>query len=174
MAKKWYVVHTYSGYEQKARLALVENFKNAGHSDDLEEILIPSESEVVKGAQKASKKKFFPGYILVKMELSDETWHLVKNTPRVTGFVGGTHNPPSVPEAEVKKIMSQISQGTLKPTPKIEFDKGEMIRVVEGPFASFQGIVDTVNADKGKLKVMISIFGRSTPVELEFTQVEKT
>ncbi|MDP8254500.1 MAG: transcription termination/antitermination protein NusG [Candidatus Alcyoniella australis] len=176
MAKHWYVVHTYSGYEKKAKLALEERFKNAGCLEMLEEVLIPTE-KVVEGersAKRTIRRKFFPGYILVKMELNDDTWHLVKSTPRVTGFVGGAHNPPTVSDEEVQKIVSQISEGTLKSPSRIEFEKGETIRVKHGPFATFQGIVDDVNADKGKLKVMISIFGRLTPVELEFKQVEKT
>lgn len=175
MAKNWYVVHTYSGYEQKAKKALEENIKNANMQDFFEEILIPSEEvvEMKKGEKKTSKRQFFPGYMLVKMELNEKTWHLVKETPKITGFVGGSLNPPIVPEDEVKRINRQIEEGTLKPKPKILFEKGEDVRVVGGPFATFSGIVDEVNEDKGKLRVMVSIFGRSTPIELDFTQVEK-
>lgn len=175
MAKNWYVVHTYSGYEQKARLALEERIKSSGLSDLFEEVLIPSEPvlEVKKGAKKTSSRKFFPGYMLVKMELNDKTWHLIKGTPKVTGFVGGSLNPPIVPEAEVQRITRQIEEGTMKPKPKIEFEKGETVRVTSGPFATFTGLVDEVSQEKGKLKVMVSIFGRSTPIELDFTQVEK-
>lgn len=175
MSKKWYVVHTYSGYEQKARQALEERIKSAKMEDLFEEILIPSEPvlEVKKGAKKTSSRKFFPGYILVKMELGEKTWHLIKGTPRITGFVGGSTNPPVVPEEEVMRITRQIEEGTLKPKPKVEFEKGESVRVVSGPFSTFTGIVDEVNEEKGKLKVLVSIFGRSTPIELDFTQVER-
>lgn len=175
MSKNWYVIHTYSGYEQKAKQALLENIKNSKMEECFEEVLIPSEDvvEMKKGVKKTTKRQFFPGYILVKMELNEKTWHLVKGTPKITGFVGGSMNPPVVPEEEVKRITRQIEEGTLKPKPKILFEKGEDIRVVNGPFATFTGIVDEVNGDKGKLRVMVSIFGRSTPIELDFTQVEK-
>lgn len=173
--KNWYVIHTYSGYEQKAKQALLENIKSAKMEDLFEEILIPSEDvvEMKKGVKKTSKRQFFPGYILVKMELNEKTWHLVKGTPKITGFVGGSMNPPVIPEDEVKRITKQIEEGTLKPKPKVQFEKGEDIRVVNGPFATFSGIVDEVNPEKGKLRVLVSIFGRSTPIELDFTQVEK-
>ncbi|OGQ48763.1 MAG: transcription termination/antitermination factor NusG [Deltaproteobacteria bacterium RIFCSPLOWO2_02_FULL_47_10] len=175
MAKNWYVIHTYSGYEQKAKLALLEGIKSAGMQDCFEEILVPSEDvvEMKKGVKKTSKRQFFPGYILVKMELNEKTWHLVKDTPKITGFVGGSMNPPIVPEEEVKRITKQIEEGTLKPKPKVLFEKGEDIKVVNGPFATFSGVVEEVNPEKGKLRVMVSIFGRSTPIELDFTQVEK-
>ncbi|MBI2092565.1 MAG: transcription termination/antitermination protein NusG [Deltaproteobacteria bacterium] len=175
MAKNWYVVHTYSGYEQKAKQALLENIKQNKMESLFDEILIPSEDvvEMKKGVKKTSKRNFFPGYILVKMELNEKTWHVVKGTPKVTGFVGGSLNPPVVPEEEVRRITKQIEEGTLKPKPKILFEKGEDVRVVNGPFATFSGIVDEVNEGKGKLRVMVSIFGRSTPIELDFTQVEK-
>jgi transcriptional antiterminator NusG len=175
MAKNWYVVHTYSGYEQKAKQALLENIKLNKMGEFFDEILIPSEDvvEMKKGVKKTTKRQFFPGYIMVKMELNEKTWHVVKGTPKVTGFVGGSLNPPVVPEEEVKRITKQIEEGTLKPKPKILFEKGEDIRVVNGPFATFSGIVDEVNEGKGKLRVLVSIFGRSTPIELDFTQVEK-
>lgn len=175
MSKNWYVVHTYSGYEQKAKQALEERIRSSKMDEMFEEILIPSESvlEVKKGAKKTSSRKFFPGYILVKMELNDKTWHLVKGTTKITGFVGGSTNPPIVPEEEVKRITRQIEEGTLKPKPKVEFEKGESVKVTSGPFSTFTGVVDEVNADKGKLKVLVSIFGRSTPIELDFSQVEK-
>jgi transcriptional antiterminator NusG len=168
-------VHTYSGYEQKAKKALEENIKIFKAQDLFEDILIPSEEvvEMKKGVKKTSKRQFFPGYILVKMELNEKTWHLVKGTPKITGFVGGSMNPPVIPEDEVKRITRQIEEGTLKPKPKILFEKGEDVRVINGPFATFSGIVDEVNEEKGKLRVMVSIFGRSTPIELDFTQVEK-
>lgn len=175
MEMKWYVVHTYSGYEQKAKLALEQRMKSAGKSDMLEQVLIPSEpvEERVKGQKRITNRKFYPGYILVKMKLNDETWHIVKSTPRVTGFVGSSRNPPSVPEHEVERITQKISEGTIRPKPKVEYEKGESVRVTEGPFASFTGIVEEVKPDKGKLRVLVSIFGRATPVELEFFQVEK-
>jgi len=175
MTKNWYVVHTYSGFEGKAKQALEERIKSHKMIDSFEEVLVPQENviEVKKGVKKTSTRRFFPGYILVKMELNEKTWHLVKETPRITGFVGGTMSPPVVPEEEVRRITQQIEEGTLKPKPKVAFDKGENIRVVSGPFASFMGTVDDVNEEKGRLRVMVSIFGRSTPIELDFTQVEK-
>ena len=175
MAKNWYVVHTYSGYEQKAKQALHEKIKSNKMEDFFEEVLVPYEDvvEVKKGVKKTTKRQFFPGYILVKMELNEKTWHLVKWTPKITCFVGGSKNPPVVPEEEVKRITKQIEEGTLKPKPKVLFEKGEDVRVVNGPFATFSGIVDEVNEEKGKLRVMVSIFGRSTPIELDFIQVEK-
>lgn len=175
MSKHWYVVHTYSGYEQKAKQALERNIKKHKLDEAFGEIMLPQENvvEVKKGVKKTSSRHFFPGYILVNMELNEKTWHLVKETPRITGFVGGSLNPPIVPEAEVARITQQIEEGTLKPKPKVSFDKGENVRVVSGPFASFFGIVDEVNEEKGRLRVMVSIFGRSTPIELDFIQVEK-
>ena len=128
---------------------------------------------MVKGTKRTTSRRFFPGYILVKMELNKETWHIVKDTPKVTGFVGGTMNPPIVPEHEVEKILHQIEEGVLKPRPKVQFEKGESVRVIDGPFSNFTGIVDEVKPEKGKLRVLVSIFGRATPVELEFIQVEK-
>lgn len=176
MEKNWYVVHTYSGYEQKAKQSLEERIRQHKMEQYFETVLVPTENvvEVKKGVKKSSKRQFFPGYVLIKMELNEATWHLVKGTPKVTGFVGGSLHPPSVPEEEVKRITSQIEEGTLKPKPKFEFDKGEAVRVTGGPFATFTGVVDTVNEEKGKLRVLVSIFGRSTPIELDFTEVEKT
>ncbi len=173
--KKWYIVHVYSGFEAKAKESLLDKIRQAKLDDKFEEILIPSETvvEVKKGEKRSKSKKFFPGYIFVKMELTNETWHLVKNTPRVTGFVGSTTNPPAVPEDEVLKITQQIKEGRMKPKLNIEFEKGESVRVKEGPFANFAGVVDDVNPEKGRLKVLVSIFGRSTPIDLEFGQVEK-
>lgn len=175
LKKNWYVVHTYSGYEEKAKQALEDRIKTLHVEDYFEEVLVPQESviEVKKGEKKTSSRRFFPGYILVKMHLDSQTWRVVKETPRVTGFVGGSLNPPVVPEEEVKRITQQIEEGTLKPKPKVSFEKGENVRVVSGPFASFMGTVDEVNEEKGRLRVMVSIFGRSTPIELDFTQVEK-
>lgn len=173
--KKWYVVHTYSGYEAKAKKALEDRVKQQGVGHLFDEVLIPSEAvvEVVQGQKRTSVRKFFPGYLLVKMVMTDETWHVVKGTMKVTGFVGGMRTPPPVSEEEVQRITQQISEGTLRPKPKVEFEKGESIRVVTGPFVNFAGVVDEVRPDKSKLRVMVSIFGRATPLELDFYQVEK-
>ena len=174
--KKWYVVHTYSGYENKAKKSLQERIHAEGLDDKFEDVLIPMENvvEMVRGERRTSKRKFFPGYILVKMEFNDQTWHCVKNTPKVTGFVGNAKKPPPVPEVEVRRIIGQISQGEEAPKPKIAFEVGDAVRVVDGPFSGFQGHVEEVRPDKGKLKVLLSMFGRDTPVELDFMQVEKT
>jgi transcriptional antiterminator NusG len=176
MTHQWYVVHTYSGFEQKAKQAMEERIQSLGKQDCFTEILVPSESvvEMKKGVKRTTSRRFFPGYILVKMDLNNDTWHLVKNTPKVTGFVGSGSNPPAVPEQEVLRITKQIDEGTLRPKLKVEFEKGESVRVVDGPFATFAGIVEDVSPDKGKLKILVSIFGRSTPIELDFIQVEKT
>ena len=176
MLHQWYVVHTYSGYELKAKIALEERIQSLGKKDFFTDILVPSESvvELKNGVKKTTTRRFFPGYILVKMELNNDTWHLVKNTPKVTGFVGSGKRPPAVPEEEVLRITKQIDEGTLRPKPKVEFEKGESVRVMDGPFATFAGVVEDVNQEKGKLKVLVSIFGRSTPIELDFMQVEKT
>lgn len=175
MSQEWYVVHTYSGFEQKAKKALDDKIKASGRNDLIAEVLVPSESvvEMKKGVKKTSNRKIFPGYILVKMALNDESWHLIKSIPKITGFVGDAKNPIPVPEEEVLRITQQISEGTLRPKPKVSFEKGESVRVVDGPFTSFNGIVDEVKPEKGKVKVLVSIFGRSTPVELDFIQVEK-
>ncbi|MBI5444610.1 MAG: transcription termination/antitermination protein NusG [Deltaproteobacteria bacterium] len=176
MAKQWYVVHTYSGYENRAKASLEQRVKEMGKEELFGEILVPSEKvvEVVKGEKRTSSRKFFPGYILVEMELNDETWYLVKNTPKVTGFVGGATNPTPISADEVTKIIGQMAEGLVHPKPKFEFSKGERVKVIDGPFSNFSGIVEDVNPDKGKLRVLVSIFGRSTPVELEFFQVEKS
>lgn len=176
MSHQWYVVHTYSGFEAKAKQALEERIKALGKDTHFTEILVPSESvvEMKKGVKRTTSRKFFPGYIMVKMELNEDTWHLIKNTPKITGFVGNNTNPPAVPEEEVRRITKQIDEGTLRPKPKVQFEKGENVRVVDGPFATFNGVVEDVNQEKGKLKVLVSIFGRSTPIELDFMQVEKT
>jgi len=176
MAMKWYGVHTYSGYENKVKLSLEERIRSMGVEDQFEQILIPAETvvEMRKGERRTSTRKFFPGYILVKMELNDETWHVVTGTSKVTGFVGGGLNPPAIPEEEVSKITSRMEEGVEKPKPKVLFDVGETVRVVDGPFLNFTGVVEDVRPERGTLKVMVSIFGRGTPVELEFIQVEKT
>lgn len=173
---KWYVVHTYSGYENRARVSLEERIKQNNLTDQFGQVLVPTENvvELTKGGQKrTSKRKFFPGYMLVQMELNDQTWHLVKSTPKITGFVGSATEPPSVPEAEVMRLTRQIDEGTLKPKPRVQFEEGENVRVIDGAFQNFNGVVDAVNADKAKVRVLVSIFGRSTPVELDFIQVEK-
>ena len=176
MEKKWYIVHTQSGCEQKAKENLQEIIRLKKVGESFDEILIPSEEveELVKGEKKKKSKKYFPGYILVKMELTNETWHVVKDTPKISGFVGNAQNPSPLGDEEVKRITHQISEGVLKTKPKEAFEKGENIRVVDGPFSNFNGIIEDVKPDKRKLKVLVSIFGRSTPVELDFTQVEKT
>lgn len=171
----WYVVHTYSGFENKAKLALEERIKSLKKQQFFGEIIVPEENvvELVKGQKKTTKRRFFPGYILVKMILTDETWHIVKETPKITGFVGDKVRPVPVSEAEVQKMTNRIAEGQMKPKPRISFSEGENVRVIDGPFANFSGVVEDVNQDKGKLKVLVSIFGRSTPVELDFIQVEK-
>jgi len=176
MAKKWYVVHAYSGFEKSVKRALLERIERAGMQDKFGQILVPVEEVVeMKSGQKAiSERKFFPGYVLVEMDMTDDSWHLVKNTPKVTGFVGGTaHHPTPITEREVQNILDQIQEGVEKPKPKILFEVGEGVRVKEGPFTDFHGNVEEVNYEKSKIRVSVSIFGRSTPVELEFSQVEK-
>ncbi len=172
---KWYIVRTYSGYEQRAKLALEQRIAEKGMQSKFGKILIPSENiiELVRGEKKTTSRKFFPGYILVQMELNDDTWHLVKRTPKVSGFVGNALKPPAVSDEEVERITTQMQEGTLKPKPKVQFEVGESVRVIDGPFVNFNGVVEEVKPDKGKLRVMVSIFGRSTPVELDFVQVEK-
>lgn len=177
MSKRWYVVHVYSGMEKSVHKALVERIERAGLETSFGQILVPSEEVVeVKGGKKSiSERRIFPGYVLVEMDLTDETWHLVKNTNRVTGFLGGSGNRPApISEREVEKILSQMEEGVEKPKPKILFEVGEMVRVKEGPFADFNGNVEDVNYEKSKVRVSVTIFGRATPVELDFGQVEKT
>ena len=174
MALKWYGIHTYSGFENKVKLSLAERIKNFSLEESCGEILIPSETvmEMKKGEKRTTSRKFFPGYILVKMDLNDETWHVVKETAKVTGFVGG-NNPVPIPDEEVQKITRRMEEGAEKPRPKVQFEVGETVRVIDGPFLNFAGVVEDVKPDKAKLRVMVSIFGRATPVELEFMQVEK-
>lgn len=173
--KKWYIVHTYSGQEQRAKKGLLERARSFDLEDYFDEVLIPEESvvEMVKGQKRTSKRKFFPGYILVRMDLNDETWHIVKGTPKVTGFVGGGEKPPSISDEEVARMTQRIKEGAVKPKPKIQFDDGESVRVISGPFANFSGYVDEVLEDKEKLRVMVQVFGRATPVVLDYTNVEK-
>jgi transcription termination/antitermination protein NusG len=177
MAMKWYAVHTYSGHENKARLALQERVRNAGLEALFGDILIPTESviEMVKGQKRTTTRKFYPGYMFVQMDLNDETYHLVKNTPRITGFLGGDkgNKPSPVPETEIAAISTQMTEGAIKPKPKVLFEEGENVRVVDGPFSNFAGIVEEVKPEKQKVRVLVSIFGRATPVELDFAQVEK-
>jgi transcriptional antiterminator NusG len=176
MTMRWYVVHAYSGFEKSVARALKERIERNNMKDRFGEILVPVEEVVeMKGGQKAvSERKFFPGYVLVQMDMADDTWHLVKSTPKVTGFVGGSAMKPTpISEKEVEAIMDQMREGVEKPRPKILFEVGQAVRVIDGPFTDFHGNVEEVNYDKSKLRVSVMIFGRATPVELEFGQVEK-
>jgi transcriptional antiterminator NusG len=176
MAMHWYVVHTYSQFEKSVQRALTERIQREGMQDKFGQILVPVEEvvELKSGQKNISERKFFPGYVLVEMEMTDETWHLVKNTPKVTGFLGGSAMKPTpISEKEVQNIMRQMQAGVEKPRPKILFEVGELVRVKEGPFTDFNGSVEDVNYDKNKIRVAVTIFGRSTPVELDFGQVEK-
>lgn len=176
MTKRWYVVHAYSGFEKSVQRALKERIVRAGMDEKFGEILVPVEEviEMRNGQKSISERKFFPGYVLVEMAMDDDSWHLVKSTPKVTGFVGGTATKPTpISAKEVEKIMQQVQDGVEKPRPKVLFETGEMVRVKEGPFADFNGTVEEVNYDKSRLRVSVTIFGRATPVELEFAQVEK-
>jgi transcriptional antiterminator NusG len=181
MAKHWYVVHTYSQFEKSVQRALTERIQREGMEDKFGQILVPVEEVIElkttekRGQQKVlSERKFFPGYVLVEMEMTDETWHLVKSTPKVTGFLGGSAMKPTpISEKEVQNIMQQMQAGVEKPKPKVLFEVGELVRVKEGPFTDFNGSVEDVNYDKNKIRVAVTIFGRSTPVELDFGQVEK-
>lgn len=175
--KRWYVVHAYSGMEKSVRRALLERIERAGMQEQFGQILVPTEEVVeVKGGQKSvSERRFFPGYILVEMEMTDETWHLVKNTNKVTGFIGGKLNKPTpVPARDIDKILQQMQEGVDKPRPKVLYEVGELVRIKDGPFADFNGNVEEVNYEKSRVRVSVTIFGRATPVELEFGQVEKT
>ncbi|MDA8431616.1 MAG: transcription termination/antitermination protein NusG [Nitrospiraceae bacterium] len=173
MGKNWYVVHTYSGFEEKVRLSIEEKVESLGLHERIARVLIPTERvvELRAGKKRESDKKFYPGYILVEMELDDETWHMVKNIPRVTGFVGGK-KPVAIPEEEVEIIMQQVEKGPV-PQVKTQYQKGDNVRITDGPFSNFNGFVEDVDMDHGRLRVMVSIFGRQTPVELNFFQVEK-
>jgi len=176
MSKRWYVVHTYSQFEKSVQRALVERIAREGMADLFGQILVPVEEvvELKSGQKSISERKFFPGYVLVEMDMTDESWHLVKNTPKVTGFLGGSAMKPTpITQKEVDNIMSQMQAGVEKPRPKVLFEVGETVRVKEGPFTDFHGMVEDVNYDKSKLRVAVTIFGRSTPVELNFGQVEK-
>jgi transcriptional antiterminator NusG len=174
MAQQWYVVHTYSGYEDKVKASVEEQFKGKGLASAMSEVRIPTEDvvEVKAGKKRISKRKFFPGYILIRMEMNEETWYLIKSTPKVTGFLGG-NTPTPLTDAEVEEVLRTEKGETAKPKPKVLFESGENVRVIEGPFTNFTGVIDEVNLERGKLRVMVSIFGRATPVELDFLQVEK-
>ena len=174
--KRWYVVHAFSGFEKKVRESLLEHIRRVGMEDKFGEIMVPTEEvvEMRAGQKRTSERKFFPGYVLVQMEMDEDTWHLVKNVPRVTGFIGGTSAKPTpISDKEAQAIIDQVKEGADKPKPKFSFEPGELVRVVDGPFQDFNGTVEDVNFEKSKLRVAVSIFGHSTPVELGFSQVEK-
>lgn len=174
--RKWYIVHTYSGFEERVRESLRQRAEALGMGDAFGEVRIPTETvvEYKNGKKKETQRKFFPGYILVEMEMSDPAWHVVKNTPKVTGFVGTGKNPTPLTQVEVDQILEQVVTAKEKPKPKYLFEKGEPVRIIDGPFNNFTGIVEEVNLDRSTLKVMVTIFGRHTPVELDFSQVQKT
>ncbi len=178
MAKKWYVIHAYSGYENRVKLTLEERIRQYGLEEMFEEVVVPTEQvvEMVKGKRRTSQRKFFPGYVLIKMEMTEETWHLVKGTAKVTGFVGGGERVAatrSISESEANSLLDRIAEGEMRPQPKVLFDLGENVTVLEGPFANFTGTVDEINLEKGKVRVLVSIFGRPTPIEIDLGQIEK-
>ncbi len=176
MAKRWYVVHAYSGFENRVKQSLKERIERAGMQDKFGEILVPTEEvvEMREGQKRKSERKFFPGYVLVQMEMDDDTWHLVKDVPKVLGFIGGSSDRPApISDREADAILQRVQEGAEKPRPKVLFEPGEVVRVIDGPFNDFNGVVEEVNYEKSKLRVAVLIFGRSTPVELDFGQVEK-
>jgi len=177
MAMRWYVVHAYSGFESHVKRSLEERIELAGMQDLFGEIMVPTEEvvEMRDGQKRKSERKFFPGYVLVKMDLTDETWHLVKDVPRVMGFIGGTSDKPApISDKEADAILNRVQEGVEKPRPKVLFEAGEVVRITDGPFNDFNGVVEVVDYDKSRLRVEVSIFGRSTPVDLEFSQIEKS
>lgn len=175
MSLRWYVVHVYSGFESKVKAALQDRIAASPHPGKFGDVVVPTEEvvELVKGKRKTSSRKFYPGYILVRMELDDETWHIVNNTAKVTGFLGGRQKPAPLSDAEAEQIIKRMEAGKRQPQPKYLFEIGDDIRVIDGPFTNFNGTVEEVNQEKGKIKVLVSIFGRATPVELDFVQVQK-
>jgi transcriptional antiterminator NusG len=176
MSKRWYVVHAYSGFENQVKRSLQDRIKRAGMEDMFGEILVPTEEvvEMREGQKRRSERKFFPGYVLVQMEMNDDTWHLIKDAPKVMGFIGGTSDRPApISDKEADSILQRVQEGQDKPKPKVLFEPGEVVRVIDGPFNDFNGVVEEVNYEKNRLRVSVLIFGRSTPVELEFGQVEK-
>ena len=175
MAKRWYIVHAYSNFEKKVAEAIKERAENAGLEEVFEEVLVPMEEvvEVRRGRKVNTERKFFPGYVLVKMEMTDQAYHLIKDTPKVTGFLGTDNKPIPISEAEASRIIHQVQEGVERPKPTISFEIGEQVKVSDGPFASFSGLVEEVDEERARLKVAVSIFGRETPVELEYGQVEK-
>jgi transcription termination/antitermination protein NusG len=172
---KWYIVHTYSGFENRVKLALEEKIKSLGKGEYFGQIVVPTEKvvELVKGKKKTSSRKFYPGYIMIQMALTDETWHIVQDTDKTTGFLGGKTKPVPISEKEAKEVLSRMKDGDERPKPKFYFEEGDEVRVIDGPFTGFNGMVEEVKSDKNKLRVLISIFGRLTPVELDFVQVTK-
>ena len=172
---QWYVIHVYSGFEKKVAQSIEEQARQSGMEDNIDQVLVPVEEvvEMRRGSKVNAERKFFPGYVLVKMDMTDETWHLVKNTPKVTGFLGGRGRPTPISDAEADHIIHQVREGIERPKPSVTFEVGEQVRVSDGPFTSFNGLVEDVDEERTRLKVAVSIFGRSTPVELEYSQVEK-
>ena len=175
MDARWYVIHVYSGFERKVAQSIEQQARQGGMSDRIQQVMVPMEEvvEVRRGQKVNAERKFFPGYVLVKMDMTDDTWHLVKNTPKVTGFLGGRGRPTPISESEAARILHQVQEGVERPKPSITFEIGEQVRVADGPFASFNGVIEEIDEGRSRLKVAVSIFGRATPVELDFAQVEK-
>lgn len=176
MGQRWYIVHCYSSFENKVAQSIREQAEDQGIGDMFENVLVPSEEvvEMRRGKKVSSERRFFPSYVLIKMEMTDRTWHLVRNTPKVTGFLGAGNKPMPVPDHEAERVLNQVQEGVERPRPSITFEIGEVVRVADGPFSSFNGTVQEVDDERARLKVAVSIFGRATPVELEYSQVEKT